>query len=103
MLPLIWTLFVVLAAWLLLVRPQRRRMAQHAALIAGLEPGHRVVTAGGIHGRIDAVDDDVVRLEIAPGTVIQLDRRAIGRDLDQELSVNAAAEDSAPSGDDDDE
>lgn len=83
MLPLIWTLFVLLAVWLLLIRPQRRRVMEHAALVAGLAVGHRVVTAGGIHGRIEAIEDDIVRLEIGPGTIIRVERRAIASDLDR--------------------
>lgn len=84
MFPLIWTAFVLLSVWFLLIRPQRRRVMQHAALVASLEPGHRVITAGGIHGRIERLDDqdDVIHLEVAPGTVVRVDRRAIARDLD---------------------
>lgn len=82
MFALIWTLFILAAVWLLLVRPQRRRVVEHAALVAALDVGHRVVTAGGIHGRIEAIEDDVVRLEVAPGTVIRVERRAVARDLD---------------------
>ena len=83
MFALIWTAFILVAVWFLLVRPQRRRMAQHAALVAGLAVGHRVITAGGIHGRIDALEDDVVHLEVAPGMLIRVERRAIARNLDR--------------------
>lgn len=83
MLALLWTAFIVLAVWMLLVRPQRRRMQMHQALVAGLAPGHHVVTAGGIHGTIVDLSDDELQLEIASGTVIRVDRRAISRDFDQ--------------------
>lgn len=84
-LAILWTLFVVLAAWVLLIRPQRRRVRQHQALIGGVAVGHRVITAGGIHGVVRDLDDDVVRVEVAPGAVIRLERRAIARDLDARL------------------
>lgn len=83
---LIWTLFIILAVWFLLIRPQRRRMMEHQALMAGLGLDHEIVTAGGIYGRIQAMDDELVRVEIAPGTVIRLSRRAIARDLTAERS-----------------
>jgi preprotein translocase subunit YajC len=35
------------------------------------------VTASGLYGRITALDDDVAHLEIAPGTVVKIDRRAV--------------------------
>lgn len=82
MLALVWTAFIVLAVWLLLLRPQRKRMQEHQELMSSLQVGHRVITAGGIHGRIDDLSDDVAWIEIAPGTRIQLDRRAIARNLD---------------------
>lgn len=80
---LISTVLIVLAFWLLLIRPQRRRMMEHARILAGLEIGHSVVTAGGIHGEIRSLGDDVVQLEVAPGTVVRVERRAVTRDLDR--------------------
>lgn len=82
MLALVWTAFIVLAVWFLLLRPQRKRMQEHQELMQSLRVGHQVITAGGIHGRIDDLSDDVAWLEIAPGTRIELDRRAIARNLD---------------------
>lgn len=84
MFALIWTLFIVVAVWFLLLRPQRKRMQEHQALMQSLEAGHEVVTAGGIHGRIEAMDDEVLRVEVAPGTVIRVAKRAIARNLTDE-------------------
>lgn len=82
MFALIWTIFIALVVWLMLVRPQRRRVMQHAAMVRAIEVGHDVITAGGLHGRVESVDDDTVSLEIAPGVAVRVDRRAIARDLD---------------------
>jgi len=94
---LIWTIFIALVVWLMLVRPQRRRVMAHAAMVRAVEVGHQVITAGGLHGRVQALDDDTVSLEIAPGVVVRVDRRAIARDLDLIPHVSAdddvAAED----------
>lgn len=84
MFALIWTLFIVVAVWFLLLRPQRKRMQEHQALMQSLATGHEVVTAGGIHGRIEAMDDEVLRVEVAPGTVIRVAKRAIARDVTDE-------------------
>ncbi len=72
---IIVVLFAVM--WLFLVRPQRRKQVEQAQMQNTLEPGDEVLTAGGIHGTIDRLEDDVVHVEIAPGTVIRVDRRAI--------------------------
>jgi len=65
--------------WFLIVRPQRRRAVAQTRLQSALEPGQEVVTASGLYGRIEGIDGDVVRLEIAPGTTVRVDRRAVAR------------------------
>jgi len=69
---------VVLAVlfWVLIIRPQRNRAQRQGRLIESLERGQEVVTAGGLYGRIDHVGDEDVRLEIAPGTLVRVDKRA---------------------------
>ena len=64
------------AMWLFLVRPQRRRQVEQAQLQDSLEPGDEILTAGGIHGTVREIEDELVHVEIAPGTVVRLDRRA---------------------------
>lgn len=76
---LLWILLPFAVLYLLLVRPQRRRLAEHQRLQSSLVPGDEVITAGGIFGRIAALDDDSVSLEVAPGTVIRLARGAVNR------------------------
>jgi preprotein translocase subunit YajC len=47
--------------------------------------GDEIITAGGLHGLVEEIDDDRVRLEIAPDVVVTLDRRAVAavaRDVD---------------------
>jgi preprotein translocase subunit YajC len=72
---------VVLAVlfWALIIRPQRNRAQRQGRLVESLERGQEVVTAGGLYGRIDHVGDDDIRLEIAPGTVVRVDKRAVSQ------------------------
>jgi preprotein translocase subunit YajC len=72
---------VVLAVlfWVLIIRPQRNRSRNQGQLLQGLERGQEVVTAGGLHGRIDHVGEDTVLIEIAPETVVKVDKRAVAQ------------------------
>ena len=70
---------IALAFFLLIVRPQRRRMAAHRALVEALTVGDEVVTTGGIFGTIRAVDDDKIQLEVAEGVAITVARAAIAQ------------------------
>jgi preprotein translocase subunit YajC len=80
--------------YFLLIRPQRARQRQQQALMNALEVGDEVMTAGGIFGRVTAIDadEDIVTVELAPGTQVRMLRRAIAQrlvdeedDLDDEL------------------
>jgi preprotein translocase subunit YajC len=64
-------------AWFLLAVPARRRRSSHDAMQDSVGVGDEVITAGGIHGTVREIVDDVVELEIAPSVVVKLDRRAI--------------------------
>jgi preprotein translocase subunit YajC len=70
---------VVLLAlfWLLLVRPQRKGARRQQELLANLEPGDEIVSAGGLYGVIQAIDDDELRVEIADGLVVRMARGAV--------------------------
>jgi preprotein translocase subunit YajC len=71
---------ILVAAFLLLiVRPQRRQMAAHRALVASLQVGDEVVTSGGIYGTILGLDDEAVDLEVASGVVLRVARGAIAQ------------------------
>lgn len=76
---LLLTLLFVGIGWYLIIRPQQQRVRQQQATIAALQVGDRVITAGGIYGTLVEVDDETVRIEVAPDTVLTLARPAIAR------------------------
>jgi len=73
-----------LLMWMLLIRPQRRRQLVQDQLLASLEPGDEVLTAGGLYGVIEGVEDAEVLLEIAPGTTVRVAKRAIAGVVEEE-------------------
>jgi preprotein translocase subunit YajC len=77
---------ILVAAFLLLiVRPQRRQMAAHRALVASLQVGDEVVTSGGIYGTILGLDEGTVDLEVASGVVLRVARGAIAQRVGPEV------------------
>jgi len=82
--------------YLLLVRPRQKQMARHRELLASLGPGDRVVTIGGVHGVIAAIEDDVVVVAVAPGVEIAFSREAISRSVVDEAGTEP--DDEAPEG-----
>jgi preprotein translocase subunit YajC len=74
--------------WLLFVMPTRRRRMSHSAMQDSVEPGDEIITAGGLHGTVRGLEDDLVKVEVAPGVVVTLDRRAVAavaRDVEVEI------------------
>jgi preprotein translocase subunit YajC len=68
-------MFVLL--YFMLIRPQMKRAKDHKAMIAALEKGAEVVTAGGIVGRITKLSDAYITIEIAPNTEIVVQKQAV--------------------------
>lgn len=67
--------------YVLIIRPQQKRARDQRDLQASLGLGDRIVTIGGLHGTIQSVDEDTVRLEVAPNTVLTFARAAVARRL----------------------
>ena len=63
--------------YFLLIRPQQKRAKQHKEMIDALKTGDQVITAGGIHGKVVAVQDKVVTLEIATGVRVKVNRISV--------------------------
>ena len=62
---------VFIIFYLLLIRPQQRKMKEHQAQIAAVKKGDRVVTGGGLIGRVTKVGDSEVEVELAQGIRVQ--------------------------------
>jgi len=82
--------------WFLLVRPQKERVRRQQELVASLEVGDEVITAGGIVGRIVGLDDDEAHIEVAAGVVMRFVRLAVNaRVADDTVAQTPAAPESA--------
>jgi preprotein translocase subunit YajC len=67
--------------YFLLVRPEQRRRKDLEGQIAQLKRNDQVVLTGGLHGRVTALGEKVLTIEIAPKVPVQVDRDAIQRVL----------------------
>ena len=71
MIPLV---FMFAIFYFLLIRPQQKKAKEHRALLDSLKKGDLVVTAGGMHGKVTSLDDQVVTLEVAPGVNVKINK-----------------------------
>ena len=78
-------LLIFVVFYILMIRPQQRRVKAHQAAINAVKKGDEVITAGGIRGRVTKVNDEDAEVEIAPNVKV----RVIKSTLSQVLSPNA--------------
>jgi preprotein translocase subunit YajC len=72
--------------YFLLIRPQQKRQKSVQNMQSELKKGDRVVTIGGLHGFVDAIDESTVVIKCGDGSRLTYDRSAI-------REVTAQAED----------
>ena len=80
--------FVLLLAvmWFLLIRPQQARLRKQRELVASIQVGDEVLTAGGVIGTVRVLTEDEIRLEVGPGVEMRLLRAAVTRRLDDDAA-----------------
>lgn len=81
-----WMPFVMMGGilvlfYFMLIRPQNKRRKEHQNLLAGLQKGDEVVTAGGMVGVINKVEDDFVKVQVAPNIEVRVQKSAVGATL----------------------
>ena len=73
---MIGLLFVVM--YFFMIRPQQKRVKDHRALVASLKRNDKVLTSGGIIGKVTkAGEGSEIEIEIAPEVKIKIDRNAV--------------------------
>jgi preprotein translocase subunit YajC len=69
---------IFLIMWLLLIRPQQKKMKEHRAMVEALRRGDQVVTAGGIIGKVTKVKEDgEVEVELAKDVTVRVLKHTI--------------------------
>ncbi|MHB8311192.1 MAG: preprotein translocase subunit YajC [Metallibacterium sp.] len=63
--------------YFMMIRPQMKRQKELKKMISELAKGDEVITNGGLVGRIDAMDESFISLEVAPNVTVRIQRQAI--------------------------
>ena len=68
---------IIALFYFMLILPQQRKTKQHRLMLSSLEKGNEVVTAGGILGRVVAIHDSFVTIDVGNDTQVTLQRQSI--------------------------
>ncbi len=60
--------------YFLLIRPQQKKAKEHREMIGSLKRGDRIVTSGGLYGRITGLDENTLTVEIADKVRVKIAR-----------------------------
>jgi preprotein translocase subunit YajC len=97
-LPLLAAIFGVF--YLLMIRPQKKRMEEHKNKLAGLNKGDRIATVGGLIGVITKLTDEEITLKIDENVQVKVVRSMVADVLESKGGAKPAKADTEKSGDD---
>jgi len=74
---LIFMLLIFVVFYFFMIRPQTKRQKEIKKQREAMKPGDRVVTSGGIYGRVKEIKDSTVLIEIADNVRIKVDKNSV--------------------------
>lgn len=84
---LIFFALIFVIFYFMILRPQQKRAKERQKMLDSIKKGDKVVTSGGMHGKIVNVDEKTVLLEVGDNVKLKFDRSAVNT-----VSREAAAE-----------
>ncbi|ORE88343.1 preprotein translocase subunit YajC [Oceanococcus atlanticus] len=72
---------LIVLFYFMLIRPQMKRNKEHKSMVSGISKGDEVVTSGGLAGRVTAVGEVYMTVEIAEGTEVKVQKAALAQVL----------------------
>jgi preprotein translocase subunit YajC len=78
-----------LVFYLFMIRPQMKKAKEEKQFRAELKKGDKVVTIGGIHGKIAEVKETTLLIEVGEGTKLKIEKSAVSKDNSVGLQQNA--------------
>lgn len=90
MMNIVMIILLVVIFYFFMIRPQQKRQKEITKFRQNVAVGDRVVTAGGIFGKVRGIKDTTFALEIAPNTVITIDKNSVyptAQDAQQDIEA----------------
>ena len=74
---------IIVVFYFFMIRPQMKRQKETQKFRDALQRGDKVVTSGGIYGRIDEIKDQIIFLEVAPNIKLKVDKSVVLKDMSE--------------------
>ena len=83
--PMVMIILMIVMFYFLLIRPQKKQRKEQEARVAALKKGDKVVTIGGMHGKVHKVSKETVTIRISEGVLVPFNKVAIAS-VDKQFS-----------------
>jgi len=74
-------ILIIVVFYFFMIRPQMKRQKELKNYREALKKGDKVITTGGIYGKVSEVKETYVNVEIANGVIVKMDKSAIIMDM----------------------
>ncbi len=81
--PILFLIGIIGMFYFFMIRPIRQREKQHDRMVAELEKGDMVITAGGMYGQVEIIDEDSVVIKVESGALIRVIKGGVLRRPDE--------------------
>lgn len=82
---------VMVVFYFFMIRPQSKKAKEQKNFLDGLKKGDKIVTIGGIHGKVLKVSDDSFLIEVDSNTKLKIEKSAISHDFTKAATAGAPA------------
>jgi preprotein translocase subunit YajC len=86
---LIFLVVIFVVFYFFFIRPQVKRTKDQKKYRENLQKGQKIITIGGIHGRIVELQDTTVTIEVEGGVRLRIEKSAIASDAQDQLNTEA--------------
>ena len=70
-------LLIIVVFYFLILRPQQKRAKERTKLLEGVKKGDKIITAGGLHGTVEGLEDKTVLIKIADNVKVKIEKTGI--------------------------
>lgn len=82
-------IIMIILFYFLLIRPNQKRQKAVNEMQSNLQKGDKIVTIGGLHGRIEALDEGTIVIKCGDGSKLTYDRNAVREVLESNNNVQS--------------
>ena len=74
-------LLIIVVMWFFMIRPQMKRQKELKTFRDSLKKGDKIVTTGGIYGKVVEINDFTILMEVEGGVKLKVDKSAVNKDM----------------------